>query len=112
MRPHLAAAQTRRADLPEVQVRTLGYAERGEEAVKQGFRNLAARQIQAESDFLDVLQRNGWLDRESAELVLAYYRKHKLVKMDAVNGTMTVKHGAFLDTDTIRRCAEIVACEA
>ncbi len=35
------------------------------------------------------------------------YRKAKAIKLDAVMGKYSVKHGAFLDRDVIRRAANL-----
>jgi hypothetical protein len=34
---------------------------------------------------------------------VTFYRKIKVVKLDAIGGTITVKHGAFWDADVIRK---------
>ena len=66
-----------------------------------GLKNLAARMVAAENNFVEVLMNFGEISKSDAEKVLAVYRKLKLVKMDAVNGVMSVKHGAYLDKATI-----------
>lgn len=69
----------------------------------KGFKAMAERTVQAEENFIDTLISLGDVSRDDAERVLAYYRKHKIVKMDAVNGRLDVTHGALLDRDTIRK---------
>lgn len=71
--------------------------------MSKGTKAMAERMVRAEESFLDVLVDLGGISRDEAERVLAYYRKHRLVKMDAVNGRMDVSNGAFLERDVIRR---------
>jgi hypothetical protein len=75
--------------------------------MREGLKNMATRIVQAETNFLDTLVELGGVDRASAERALAYFRKHRLVKTDAVNGRITVKHGDFLDPEAIRRAATL-----
>jgi len=70
--------------------------------IEQGLRNVATRMDNAEAAFLETLMTFGEILRPEAVQVLALYRKHRLVKMDAVGGTISVKHGSFLDRETIR----------
>lgn len=73
----------------------------------QGLKNMAARMDLAEDRFLEQLVNMGGIDNDGARRVLAYYRKNRLVKRDAVGGTITVKHGALLDRDVIQRAAAL-----
>lgn len=68
-----------------------------------GLRATAFRMVHAEKTFLKTLMTLGGISESDAEKVLAVYRKNKIVKMDSVNGVMSVKHGAFLDRDVILR---------
>lgn len=43
---------------------------------------------------------------EQARRVSAYYRKHKMAKLDRGIGRVIVKHGAFLDRAVILRAAK------
>lgn len=70
-----------------------------------GFRNMAIRTVQAEERFVATVMDRGFTRAEALK-ILAVYRKLKLVKMDAVNGTLTVKHGAYWDQDVLRRALE------
>lgn len=72
-----------------------------------GLKAVASRIVAAEENFIATLIDIGGIDRVAAERVLAYYRKNKLVKLDSVGGRMTVKHGALLDADIIRKAAAI-----
>ena len=66
-----------------------------------GLKNVASRMVAAENNFVEVLMNFGEISKSDAEKVLAVYRNLKLVKMDAVIGVMSVKHGAYLDKATI-----------
>ena len=67
----------------------------------KGFKNVATRMVNAENNFIETLMLFGEISKADAEKVLAVYRHLKMVKMDAVNGRMIVKHGAYLDKATI-----------
>lgn len=66
-----------------------------------GFKNMATRTVSAENNFIEVLMKFGEITKAQAEKVLALYRKLKIVKMDAVNGVLSVKHGGYLDKSVI-----------
>lgn len=70
-------------------------------SMETGLKNMAARMVAAENNFAEVLMKFGEISKADAEKVMAVYRKLKLVKMDAVMGVLTVKHGAYLDKQTI-----------
>ncbi len=56
--------------------------------------------------FLDVLMDRGGITRDQAVRVLDQYRKLRVVKHQSISdGVISVKHGAFLDRDVIRRAA-------
>ena len=69
----------------------------------QGFEAMAQRIVNAEERFISFVMNQTDISRSDAEKVLAFYRKHKLVKIDAVCGQFTLKHGAFGDADVIRK---------
>ncbi len=71
--------------------------------VEPGLRGVASRMAQAEENFIDNVARIGGISKVAAAKVLAVYHKHKIVKMNAVSGEITVKHGAFLDRAVILR---------
>lgn len=68
-----------------------------------GNRHTAIRMLNAEARFLDGLKEAANLTEAEAIKVLAVYRKARVVKMDAVGGVLSVKHGAFWGVDVIRR---------
>lgn len=70
-------------------------------SMETGMKNVASRMVAAENNFIEVLMTVGEISKEDAEKVLVVYRKLKLVKMDAVNGVLSVKHGAYLDKEVI-----------
>lgn len=59
------------------------------------------RFVNAESDFLDVLQKLGGVSRDGASKILRVWRAHKVVKVDSGSGRISVKHGAYLDRENI-----------
>lgn len=74
-------------------------------SIARGARGLATRQLAAEEAFVEHVMSRGRLSRGEAERVLAAFRKARVIKLDAVNGTWHVKHGAFLDVDVLHRAA-------
>lgn len=66
-----------------------------------GNQHTAQRIVNAENNFVETLQRCGEIDKDTAEKVMRFYLYNKLAKLDAVNGTIKVKHGAFLDKQSI-----------
>lgn len=74
-----------------------------------GNRNTAQRMVNAEAAFIANLMAAGEITKEQAEKVLQAYRRARVVKMDAVVGVISVKHGAFLDRDVIRNAMESLA---
>lgn len=74
--------------------------------MKQGLRGVAQRSLIAEENFVRTLMEMGSITKVQAEIVFNVYRKLKLVKRDVVNAVYTVKHGAYLDRDVIRRALE------
>jgi hypothetical protein len=63
---------------------------------------MAARIVSAENNFIEVLMNLGGISKADAEKVLSVYRKLKLVKINAVSGVLSVKHGAYLDREVIQ----------
>lgn len=76
-------------------------------SAEPGLRAIAQRIDNALECFTETLMNLGGIERAAAERAMAYCRKHKLVKLDAVGGRMTVKHGAYLDREAIRRAATL-----
>ena len=63
---------------------------------------MATRLVNAERRFLAYATETAGCTDAQAERILAYYLKHKLVKLDAVDGQFHVKHGVLLDADVMR----------
>jgi hypothetical protein len=68
-----------------------------------GTRAIGTRFAQGESEFIESLMERGELSEVDAEKVYEHYRKHKLIKRQAASGRITVKHGAFMERDVIRK---------
>lgn len=77
--------------------------------MKQSFKDMAQRSVNAENRFLEYVMQTTGASSAVAAKVLAYYRKHKLVRIDAVSGNFSVPHGALLDAATLRNCIDLVA---
>lgn len=72
------------------------------------YREIATRIVNAEESFVGYVTTAIGCTSDEANRVLGYYRKHKLVKVDAVSGTWAVKHGGFLDVDVLRNAVREV----
>lgn len=96
-----------RAGKPKDQAVAIAYSKaRGDVQEKiPGTRDIAQRIVNAENNFVQTLIEQGDISRSQAEKVMSFYLKNKLAKMDAVIGRISVKHGAYLDKDVIRRAA-------
>lgn len=75
--------------------------------IEPGLRGLARRSVDAEDRFIAYAMEHGRLSHGQAETALAAFRKARVIKFDAVNGSFHVKHGAFLEPDVLRRAAGI-----
>jgi hypothetical protein len=69
-------------------------------------RALAQRLVRAETAFLAMCKERAGLSDAEAKIVLRFYLKKKLMKLDAIMGTYHVKHGALLDISTLKAAAE------
>lgn len=66
-------------------------------------KEIAQRLVNAELGMLAKIEEYGQMSRNDARKVLKLYLKHKIVKLELGVGRYTVKHGAYLDRDTLRR---------
>ena len=57
--------------------------------------------------FIEVLQSAGEISRADAIKVKSLYLENRLAKMDTGIGRISVKHGAYLDRDVIRRAVDM-----
>jgi hypothetical protein len=71
--------------------------------MKKSFQDMAHRIVTAESSFVETLMRCGDLTKDEAIKVKATYRKLRIIKNEYAVSRITVKHGAFLDREVIRR---------
>lgn len=66
---------------------------------------MAIRVEAARDHFIGVLVELGGLDTAAAVLVFERMRKLKAIKLDAVGGRWSVKHGSYLDRDVLQTVA-------
>lgn len=76
-------------------------------SIEPGLRNVARHSVEAENRFITYAMEHGQLSRSQAETALAAFRKARVIKFDAVNGTFHVKHGQFLEPVVLRRAAGV-----
>ena len=69
----------------------------------QSYRDMAQRLVNAENSFIECVRRDTGFTQAQAETVMAYFIKHKLMKLNANDGQFYVKHGAFLERDVLTR---------
>ena len=72
---------------------------------QEHLRDIAARSIKAQDDFIETLQQLGNITQEQAEGVFGFMQRHKMLKFDAWFGKYNVKHGAYLDQKFIEQLA-------
>ena len=103
--------QQRGVSLPELEFR-LGVGERMSPTdkriaeVRPHLRNIGTRLAQGEAAFIETLMAHGGISKPEAERVYQTYSKLKVLKRDVASGVISVKHGGFLDRDTILRALE------
>lgn len=73
--------------------------------------NVITRMEAAEQWLVDMIRQQGDCSEADAQAVADVYKKHRVVKRDAVMGRYTFKHGVFLDTETIQGVIENVVKE-
>lgn len=78
-------------------------------AMEPGLRAVAQRSVNAVKNFIDFAMEHGHLTRDQAETALTAFRKARVIKFDAVNGTFHITHGGFLEPAVLRRAAGIEA---
>lgn len=69
---------------------------------KSEFAPIAQRIVNAENAFAETIQNILGCTNDEAHAIRALYSKHKITKMDAVIGRISVKHGAYLDEEVLR----------
>jgi len=78
-------------------------------ATVKGFEAVATRIEAARENFVGVLMDLGGLDAAAAAGVFERMRKLKAIKLDAVGGRWSVKHGSYLDRDVLQAVAAELA---
>jgi DNA-binding IclR family transcriptional regulator len=68
-----------------------------------GTKQIAQRIVTAENSFVEILMGIAGISRSDAFKALATFRKLKVVKLDPVGGRYTIRHGAYMAADVIRR---------
>lgn len=68
----------------------------------EGTKQVAQRIVNAAEHFVGVVQQITGCSREEGFTALDTMRKLKVVKLDVAAGRYQVKHGAFLEADTLR----------
>lgn len=66
-----------------------------------GTKAMAVREYNAGTRFVEYAMEHAGLSEESAERVLAAYRKAKVIRLDKVDGQFYLKHGVFGDVETM-----------
>ena len=74
-------------------------------AMEQGFRNMAARQVEARRVFVENAVDQFGVTPAQAEAALDHYLKRKWAKLDAVNGRYDLKAGNLWEAEAIRQAA-------
>lgn len=70
------------------------------------FSDIAQRHANAFNHLMQTLKDAADLTDGEARHAAAYYLEHKLAKLDNIGGSSSVKHGAFLARDVVRRSLE------
>lgn len=73
--------------------------------MKKSFQDMAARADAAYDRLVENLSTMGCINRDQAAKVANLYIKHKVVKLDYVNGVYNIGHGAFYDKASIQHVA-------
>ena len=74
----------------------------------QHYKEIAQRLVNAENSFIACMEDEYNLTEEQARSVFNLYKQEKILKVDAVMGSWSVKHGAFLDKSTIQNAVAMV----
>lgn len=74
----------------------------------QHYKEIAQRLVNAENSFIACMEDEYNLTEDQARAVFNLYKQEKILKIDAVMGSWSVKHGAFLDKQTIKNAVAMV----
>ena len=67
------------------------------------FRAIAQRTVNADSRFIELLSSMHGFTETEAVKIFSTYRKLRCIKLDAIGGSWSVKHGEFWDRDVCER---------
>ena len=70
--------------------------------MKQSFKDMAVREINAITNFIETVQQFYPCTEEQALKVLKVYKNCKVVKLDRTNGRYTVVYHGFWEPETIQ----------
>jgi len=80
----------------------------GGENMQKSFQDMAIRASNAITDWRAMLADDGF-STEQADAILELYRREKIVKLDWGVGRYNVKHGAFLNKQTLQNALAIAS---
>ena len=74
----------------------------------QHYNEIAQRLVNAANSFIACMEDDYDLTEDQSRAVFNLYKQEKILKVDAVMGSWSVKHGAFLDKQTIKNAVAMV----
>lgn len=77
-------------------------------AITNFARDYVTRENTAKKNFVEVLMNLGGITEAEAEKAMATMLQFEVAKIDAINGVVRVKHGAFLEKYAIENAAAYV----
>lgn len=77
--------------------------------ISKSIKNLVNGQDRANTHLVNAIKQFGLISDDEAQKVATFYKKNRLVKLDAIHGTAHVKHGAYYNRDVILRALEMAA---
>lgn len=66
------------------------------------FEAIAQRMVNAQQNFIEIIRERTSCTEAEAVKAFETLKKLRLIKLDAVGGRYTVKHGAYLEPDALR----------
>lgn len=74
--------------------------------MEKSFKDMAQRLVNAEKRFIDSVVEQFGFSKEDAAKALFIYKKHKIVKLDPVDGSFKIKAGVFWEADVIKNAID------
>lgn len=71
-------------------------------AIVNPFEAIAQRMVNAQRNFIEIVRERTSCTEAEAVKAFETLKKLRLIKLDAVGGRYTVKHGAYLEPDALR----------